>query len=150
MFAFTTACFQICKKQNKAMNADMLNAALVAILEKKEELNKLDYNDARYDDVEEELHDLEDDFNETYGDYLEDVLEDVHGKIKSDADILLPTSYIASSLDCKELEEGEESEGVWVESDKFPGVEMRLVLVANPPRVLLILSDQERVLWTAE
>ena len=110
----------------------------------------MDYNDARYDDIEEELHDLEDDFNETYGDYLEDVLEDVHGKIKSDADILLPTAYIASSLDGKELEEGEESEGVWVESDKFPGVEMRLVLVANPPRVLLILSDQERVLWTAE
>jgi len=150
MLAISAACFQICKKQNKAMNADMLNAALVAILEKKEELNKLDYNDARYDDVEEELHDLEDDFNETYGDYLEDVLEDVHGKIKSDADILLPTAYLASSVNGKELEDGEESEGVWVESDKFPGVEMRLVLVANPPRVLLILSDQERVLWTAE
>ncbi|MER2997044.1 MULTISPECIES: hypothetical protein [Pontibacter] len=132
------------------MNADTLNKDLIAILEKKSELNKLDYNDARYDDMEEALHDMEDDFNETYGDYLEDVLEDVHGKIKSDADILLPTAYIASSLDGKELEEGEESEGVWVESDKFPGVEMRLVLVANPPRVLLILSDQERVLWTAE
>ncbi|MBC5775082.1 hypothetical protein H8S95_13475 [Pontibacter sp. KCTC 32443] len=132
------------------MNADTLNKDLVAILQKKEELNKLDYNDARYDDVEEELHDLEDDFNETYGDYLEEVLEDVHSKIKSDADILLPTAYLASSVDGKELEEGEESEGVWVESDKFPGVEMRLVLVANPPRILLILSDQERVLWTAE
>ena len=132
------------------MNADTLNKDLVAILAKKSELNKLDYNDARYDDMEEQLHDMEDDFNETYGDYLEDVLEDVHGKIKSDADILLPTAYIASSLDGKELEEGEESGGVWVESDKFPGVEMRLVLVANPPRVLLILSDQERVLWTAE
>lgn len=132
------------------MNANALNSAIVAILEKKQELNSLDYNDERYDDIEEELHDLEDDFNEEYGDYLEDVLEDVHGKIKSDADILLPTAYLASSLDGKELEEGEESEGVWVESDSFPGVEMRLVLVANPPRVLLILSDQERVLWKAE
>ncbi|ARS35628.1 hypothetical protein [Pontibacter actiniarum] len=132
------------------MNAKALNESIVAILEKKQELSKLDYNDARYDDIEEELHDLEDDFNEEYGDELEDVLEDVHGKIKSDADILLPTAYMASTLDTKALEDSEEAEGVWVESDSFPGVEMRLVLVANPPRILLILSDQERVLWTAE
>ncbi|PTX18486.1 hypothetical protein C8N40_106286 [Pontibacter mucosus] len=132
------------------MNAKALNESIVAILEKKQELRALDYNDARYDDIEEELHDLEDDFNEEYGEELEEVLEDVHGKIKSDADILLPTAYLASSLDGKELEDGDETEGVWVESDTFPGVEMRLVLVANPPRVLLILADQERVLWTAE
>ncbi|WP_242917127.1 hypothetical protein [Pontibacter liquoris] len=131
------------------MNAKDLNNAIVAILEKKQELNALDYNDARYDDMEEELHDLEDDFNEEYGEYLEDVLEDVHGKLKSDADILLPTAYLASSLDGTERDD-DEKEGVWVESDSFPGVEMRLVLVANPPRMLLILADQERVLWTAE
>ncbi|GAB3818825.1 hypothetical protein [Pontibacter rugosus] len=132
------------------MNAKALNESIVAILEKKQELSKLDYNDARYDDIEEELHDLEDDFNEDYGDELEDVLEDVHGKIKSDADILLPTAYLASTLDPEAALEQDEKEGVWVESDSFPGVEMRLVLVANPPRILLILSDQERVLWTAE
>lgn len=132
------------------MNVNELNSAIVAILEKKQEINGLDYNDARYDDIEEELHDLEDDFNEDYGDALEDALEDVHAKIKSDADILLPTAYLASSLDGKALEDNEESEGVWVESDSFPGVEMRLVIVANPPRILLILADQERVLWTAE
>ncbi len=137
-------------KNKTIMNAKALNESIVAILEKKQELRALDYNDARYDDIEEELHDLEDDFNEEYGDELEDVLEDVHGKIKSDADILLPTAYLASSLDGKELEEGDDNEGVWVESDSFPGVEMRLVLVANPPRVLLVLADQERVLWTAE
>ena len=81
------------------MNVNALNKSIVAILEKKQQLNSIDYNDARYDDLEEELHDLEDDFNEEYGDYLEDVLEDVHGKLKSDADILLPTAYLASTLD---------------------------------------------------
>ncbi|MDX5422890.1 MAG: hypothetical protein LPK07_08075 [Hymenobacteraceae bacterium] len=133
------------------MNVNALNNSMVAILEKKQQLNALDYNDERYDDIEEELHDLEDDFNEEYGDYLEDVLEDVHGKLKSDADILLPTAYLASSLNGTVIDEDdEEREGVWVESDQFPGVEMRLVLVANPPRILLVLADQERVLWTAE
>ncbi|WP_162055702.1 hypothetical protein [Pontibacter pamirensis] len=132
------------------MNVNVLNDAIVAILAKKQELNTMDYNDKRYDDIEEELHDLEDDFNEEYGDYLEDVLEDVHGKLKSDADILLPTAYLASTLDPEAALEEDEKEGVWVESDSFPGVEMRLVIVANPPRILLILADQERVLWTAE
>ena len=131
------------------MDANALNASIVALLQNKQELNKLDYNDERYDDFEEELHDMEDDFNEEYGDYLEDVLEDVHGKIKSDADILLPTAYMASALNNEDLTQ-EEQEGVWVESDSFPGVEMRLVIVANPPRILLVLADQERVLWTAE
>ncbi|MFD2247247.1 hypothetical protein [Pontibacter ruber] len=132
------------------MNATALNNSLVAIIQKKEELNALDYNDARYDDIEEELHDLEDDFNEEYGDYLEDALEEVHGRLKSDADILLPTAYLASSLNGAQDDDDEEREGVWVESDEFPGVEMRLVLVANPARFVLLIGDQQRVLWTAE
>ncbi|RAU82586.1 hypothetical protein [Pontibacter arcticus] len=133
------------------MNANDLNKAIVAILEKKQQLNGMDYNDERYDDLEEALHDLEDDFNETYGDEMEDVLEDVHAKLKSDAELLLPTAYLASALDVEEIDLDEDvREGVWVESDSFPGVEMRLVLVANPPRFLLVLADQERVLWTAE
>ena len=132
------------------MNATALNNSIIAIIQKKEELNGLNYNDARYDDIEEELHDLEDDFNEEYGDYLEDALEEVHGKLKSDADILLPTAYMASSLNGNVQEDDEEREGVWVESDEFPGVEMRLMLVPNPARFVLLIGDQQRVLWSAE
>ncbi|WP_187262001.1 hypothetical protein [Pontibacter beigongshangensis] len=132
------------------MNATALNNSLVAIIQKKEELNALDYNDARYDDIEEELHDLEDDFNEEFGDFLEDVLEDVHGKLKSDTDILLPTAYLASSLNGGMVNPDGEKEGVWVESDEFPGVDMRLLLVANPARFMVLIGDQARELWKAE
>jgi hypothetical protein len=132
------------------MNATALNSSLVAIIQKKEELNALDYNDERYDDIEEELHDLEDDFNEEYGDYLEDVLEEVHGKLRSDADILLPTAYVPNSLNGDHVTPDGEREGVWVESDEFQGVEMRLVLTANPARFVVLIGDQERELWTAE
>ncbi|TXK49677.1 hypothetical protein FVR03_06180 [Pontibacter qinzhouensis] len=132
------------------MNATALNNSLVAIIQKKEELNALDYNDARYDDIEEELHDLEDDFNEEYGDFLEDVLEDVHAKLKSDTDLLLPTAYVSSSLDVASVNKDGEKEGVWVESDEFPGVDMRLVLVANPARFMVLIGDQARELWKAE
>ena len=52
-----------------------IDEAMIAILEKRLELSKLNYSDDTYDDVEEMLHDLEDDFNEKYGDQLEDILE---------------------------------------------------------------------------
>ncbi len=130
------------------MEATALNNSLVAIIQKKEELNALDYNDARYDDIEEELHDLEDDFNEEYGDELEEVLESVHEKLKSDTDILLPTAYLASSLAGIESSNGQK-EGIWVESDQFPGVDMRLVLVANPARFIVLIKDQAREVWKA-
>ncbi|QCR21207.1 hypothetical protein [Pontibacter sp. SGAir0037] len=132
------------------MNAEALNTLLVAIIQKKEELNALDYNDSRYDDIEEELHDLEDDFNEEYGDYLEDVLEDVHDKLKSDTDILLPTAYVANSLNGNYINSNGEKEGVWVESDQFSGVDMRLLLIANPARFVVLIGDQVRELWKAE
>ncbi|MBX0332169.1 hypothetical protein K3G39_02860 [Pontibacter sp. HSC-14F20] len=132
------------------MNANALNSSLVAIISKKEELNALDYNDERYDDMEEELHDMEDDFNEEFGDYLEDALEEVHGKLRSDADILLPTAYLANTLEGGILNANGEKEGVWVESDEFPGTEMRLVLTANPARFVVLIGDQERELWKAE
>ncbi|MEY3854534.1 MAG: hypothetical protein RIS68_548, partial [Bacteroidota bacterium] len=57
-----------------------IDEAMIAILEKRLELSKLSYSDETYDDVEEVLHDLEDDFNEKYGDQLEDILEKVHLK----------------------------------------------------------------------
>ena len=79
------------------MNTEELNRALVALIEKKAELHTLKYDDARYDDVEEALHDLEDDFNDEYGDFLETALDKVHTDLKSDTDVLLPTAYLPSN-----------------------------------------------------
>ena len=130
------------------MNITDLNNSLVAIIEKKQALSKLSYNDDRYDDIEEELHDLEDDFNEEFGPYLEDVLEDVHAKLCPDTDVLLPTAYLPNNL---QGETSAETEGVWVDSDEFPGKESRLVLVPNPVRLILSVGKTVRKeVWTAE
>ena len=56
-----------------------IDEAMIAILQKRLELSKLSYSDDTYDDVEEVLHDLEDDFNEKYGDQLEEILDKVWG-----------------------------------------------------------------------
>lgn len=130
------------------MNTENLNKSLISIIEKKQALGKLSYNDERYDDIEEELHDLEDEFNEEFGPYLEEVLEDVHAKICPDTDVLLPTAYLPNNL---EGESGsDQKEGVWVDYDEFPGKESRLVLVPNPVRLILSVGKTVRKeVWKA-
>jgi len=51
------------------MDIKALDKALQVIIQKKDALEKISYNDPTYDDLEEELHDLEDDFQEEYGEY---------------------------------------------------------------------------------
>ena len=75
-----------------------IDEAMIAILQKRLELSKLSYSDETYDDVEEVLHDLEDDFNEKYGDQLEEILEKVHIKHCPESDVLLPTAYLAKKF----------------------------------------------------
>lgn len=129
------------------MNITELNNSLVAIIEKKQALSKLSYNDDRYDDMEEELHDMEDDFNEEYGAYLEEALEEVHAKLCPDSDVLLPTAYLPNNIGG---ETTAEKEGVWVDSDEFPGKEARLILVPNPARLILSVGKSIRKeVWTA-
>ncbi|GGK82614.1 hypothetical protein ACD591_11315 [Rufibacter glacialis] len=133
------------------MNIQELNTSLVTIIQKKQELGKLSYNDDRYDDVEEELHDLEDEFNDNYGDYLEDVLGDVHLKVCPDTDVLLPTAYLPETLNSEGQVDLTGKQGVWVEADAFPNKEARLVLVPNPTRLILSVGKTVRQeVWKAE
>ncbi|GAA3925199.1 hypothetical protein GCM10022406_09060 [Hymenobacter algoricola] len=133
-----------------AMNKEDLNRALVSLIEKKQELHKLSYDDTRYDDVEEELHELEDSFNEEYGAYLEEMLEKVHEKLCPDTDVLLPTAYLPNDIGGDTGYVPSHKEGVWVDSDEFPGKEARLVLVPNPTRLILSVGKTVRKeVWKA-
>ena len=119
------------------MDVKALDKAMQEIVRKREELSKIDYNNPKYDDLEEELHDLEDDFQEQYGDFLEEALQGVHDKLCPDNDVLLPIAYIGK--------------GVPVETDKYAGKDTKLVIAANPPRVVLLVGkDKQEVVWTAK
>ena len=118
------------------MNVKELDAELREIEKAKAELGKLDYNDPKYDDLEEKLHDLEDDFQDKHGEYLEDALQIIHDDLCPDNDVLMPIAYLGK--------------GVPVEVDKFPGKDTRLILVTNPPRILLTVgTEKQDVVWTA-
>lgn len=137
------------------MNWEKLDQQLTEIVLKRNQLSQMDYSDESYDDLEEALHDLEDDFNDEYESLFEPQLEKIYSKLKSDTDILLPTAYLANKY--KEMlpdangivtYEVAGSEGVPIESDELGKVDMRIVLVPNPARfVLLVNGKQLKELW---
>lgn len=119
------------------MDVKALDKSLVEILKKREELAKLDYNNPKYDDLEEELHDMEDEFQDEYGGYLEEAFQNVHDELCPDNDVLMPIAYLGK--------------GVPVEVDKFAGKDTKLVLATNPTRIVLSIGkDKEEVVWTAK
>lgn len=131
------------------MNWEKLDKELTEIVEKKNQLSAMDYSDEKYDDLEEAIHDLEDDFNENYEAVLEKEFEKIYTRLKSDTDILLPTAYIANKYkpvlpDANGVVTYEVTgrEGVPIESDQFDRQDVRLVLVPNPVRILMIINGK--------
>lgn len=118
------------------MDIKALDKALQEIIRKKEALNKVNYNDPTYDDLEEALHDLEDDFQEAYGEYLEEALQGVHDQFCPDNDVLMPIAYL---------------KGIPVEVEKLPGIETKLFIEAKPTRIILAAgTSAQQVVWTAK
>jgi hypothetical protein len=133
------------------MNNQELNSALVDLLEKRIELSKLQYSDETYDQIEEELHDMEDDFTDTYGDYMEKAITKVHREYCSESDVLLATSYLPKVV----TKVGDDyeftvNEGVIVEMDDLPALEARLLLLPSPPRMLLLTPGETIEVWKLE
>jgi hypothetical protein len=119
------------------MDIKALDKALQEIVAKKAELSKLDYNNPKYDDLEESLHDQEDDFQDEYGEYLEVAIQKVHDKYCPDNDVLLPIAYLG--------------DGAAVDLEKLPGRDSKLMLAANPTRLVLkIGKEKQETVWTAE
>ncbi len=135
------------------MDIKALDKALQKIIEKRNALKKIDYNDPVYDDLEEVLHDLEDAFQAEFGSYLEKVLKEVHDAHCPDTDVLHPISYIAKSYTINGNNEFQigHSDGIYVEMEKYPNRETKLALLPNPLRVVLnIGSEKQEILWEAK
>ena len=64
------------------MNWEKLDQELTEIVQQRIQLSALEYSDENYDDLEEQLHDLEDDFNENYEAILAPELEKIYTKLK--------------------------------------------------------------------
>lgn len=130
-----------------------LDKDLKHLIDKKSELNELDYSNGRYDELEEEVHQLEDVFLENYGDYLEEAFHQVHDEYCPDNDVLLPIAYVPNQVS-KQQNNGYEAvsgQGVYIEADDYDSPETKLVLLPGPTRIeLLVGSDQREIAWKAD
>ncbi|HMR56739.1 MAG TPA: hypothetical protein PLM56_06860 [Cyclobacteriaceae bacterium] len=135
------------------MDVKELDKAIQEIAKRRNALSKIDYSNPKYDDLEEELHDLEDSLQVKYGEYLEEVLQDVHDKYCPDTDVLYPIAYLAKTYTINDKDEFgvTNKEGVFVEIDSIPGKDTKLVIVPNPMRVILNVGvSQQQIVWTAK
>ncbi len=140
------------------MDVDKLNQDFALIADKINELDEMDYSDERYDDLEEELHDLEDQFLEEFGQQLEEAIADVHDEFCPDNDVLLPSAYFAKNYIRNQKDNKgrysydiEYGEGVPVEVDDFADQEVRIVLVPGPTRLIVTVGETaKQVAWRAK
>ena len=137
------------------MDIKALNKDLDSLILTKAKLAKLTYDHQDYDRVEEELHDMEDDFLEKYGDEMEEVLDNVHEKLKSDNDVLLPIAYLPKAPSVKKDDKGNNlyeltvADGVQIDVPGKKG-DVRLVVLSNPPRIILAEGKNQTTLWEAK
>tara|TARA_R110000744_G_scaffold342574_3_gene447778 strand:- start:827 stop:1312 length:486 start_codon:yes stop_codon:yes gene_type:complete len=137
------------------MDFEKLDVELTKIVKLRIKLSEITYADPEYDDIEEEMHDLEDDLNEEFGDELESKLEDIYAKLVSDNEVLLPSAYLANKYipmlpDARGVitYDVQGREGVPIESEQFDGQDVRIVLVPNPTRFVMVINGRSlKDLW---
>lgn len=139
------------------MKITEMNKTLNELVEKRNQLATLSYSDPKYDDLEEILHDLEDDFLDEYGDYFEKILTEIHDKDFPESDVLSPIAYLAKKYVVKTSHSDgtidyniPAKDGVWVEAYSMPTKNVRLVLLPNPPRfVMHVEGGTSKEVWNA-
>jgi hypothetical protein len=127
---------------------------LLKIVEKRNLLSTLNFNDRKYDKVEDDLHDLEDAFCDQFGEHMEDIISQIQNKYNPYQEVLHPTAYIARKYIVKEGESGQKlysvtrSDGVSIESTEKG--EMRLVYIPSPSRLILTGAHGVHEVWNVQ
>lgn len=130
------------------MDLQKLEALFNEIVGRRNELSQLSYSDEKYDQLEDEVHDLEDDFSEEYGEVLEDLLGDIHEEMKIDTEVLLPVSYILSRYEEVNGQiDVNVNNGVAIESEDYPGCNTRLMFLPDPMRLAFTLEGSVTKEW---
>jgi len=127
------------------MANNTLDKSLQEIIKARLQLSNLEYNSPSYDDMEEKLHEMEDSFQDEFGDILEVALKKVHDQYCPDTDVLLPIAYIGKKYKISEKNEytPHVSEGISVEMEDSVSKDAKLIIVPNPPRIVLSLPNKE-------
>ena len=139
------------------MDLSKLDDDLSKIVELRNIVQEKGLEDNLLDKTQRDLQKYESQFLEEYGIYLEEVLKDVHDEICPDDQVLSPIDYLAQKyIDTgnkragRKVYEVENSEGIKVGVDDYPGKNTKLVILPNPTRIMLLVDESQREeLWRA-
>jgi hypothetical protein len=127
--------------------AKSVNEVMFEIIELRKELTTLSYNNPRYDEVEDQLHELEEQFVSDFGVVVNDALADFYDEYCPDSDVLSPLAYIAKNYTVTgENQYGKtfdvnKKDALAIELDDFPGQDNRLTIIPNPLRLVAFFGD---------
>lgn len=140
------------------MKTESLNKAVLSLIKKRQKLATLGYDNPDYDELEEALHEAEGIFQDGYGFELGKILKDIHEQYCTpETDVLDAVAYIPreyrvirdEELDIEEAEVGDE-DGILIDLIDFPNLEARLLLLPEPPRLVIFSSAGAQEVWWAE
>jgi hypothetical protein len=128
--------------------AEVINRDLVNITEKRMELSRLTYADRDYDEIEEELHQLEDDFVAHFGKVLEPVLQTIHHQYCPQTEVMSPIAYLAKNyIKVGKYNNGsamydlaDNQQGLIIDSERYDTA--HLVILPNPVRIILTTNSE--------
>jgi len=134
------------------MMTQELNNSFNAIILKKEQFSLLTKDNSNYEKLKLELILLTDDFDKKFGNYLEEIIFNVHDEYCPDNGVLKPLAYIADQYIKKNdrIYFAPADQGVLVQCEDYPNISTRLVLEPNPVKLILHAQDSNlrEIVWS--
>jgi hypothetical protein len=137
------------------MNFKKINSDLLDLIELRNQIAEMPYNSDDYDELEDEIADFEDTFNERYGKNLEAIAQKIHNELMPSSEVLVATAYVAkrytpSVIDEEDYDINPKEGVIFSEPDGDKVLNVRLVLYPNPVKFVYISKNDPKIVWTAD
>ncbi len=137
------------------MNFKKINADLLDLIELRNQIAKVSYNAPEYDELEDEITDFEDTFNERYSKGIEEIAHKIHKQLLPSSEVLVSTAYVAKNYTPSVVNEDDydvnpEQGVVFNENEGDKILSLRLVLYPNPLKFVFISKKDIKIVWTAD
>jgi flagellar hook-associated protein FlgK len=141
------------------MNFNDLNKKIETIIDLNIQLSAMDYSNPSYDEFEDNIHDLQDEINDKFGDDFDLILDELYEKFNITDETMFLADYIAGKYEAIEankfgkqfLADVETAAIVEIDNPKLAGkkVNTAIYIKPNPLSIIMSISGLERVMWTA-
>ncbi len=144
------------------MEFNLVNKQILELIKLNEKLENISYSDPKYDELEDQVHEMQDTINAKHGKFFDKIIADVYKQLGSKDDLLNLTDYLAKTY----LVSGAKNPDGSLKFDEVPGdcititarpaalqgknLEGKIYLKPNPLRLGFAIGKHERIVWSSE